>query len=53
MGFYVQALDDQAAAEEHMQEARSILCRAEEVVPQQGPLWAKYSGLQAFVQQVE
>ncbi len=48
-----QALGDRAAAGEHTQEARTILCRAEEVVPQQGPLRARYLGLRAFLQQLE
>ena len=48
-----QALDDRAAAREHTQEARTVLCRAEGVVPQQGPFRTRLSGLQAFLQQVE
>ena len=51
-GEYAQAIDDRAAAQEHTEEARTILCRAAASVPEQGPLRARYSNLQAFLRQV-
>lgn len=51
-GECAQVMGDKEAAQEHTEEARTILCGAGGSIPEQGPLRARYSNLQAFLQQV-
>ena len=48
----LQALGENTAAQQHKQEAGKVLRELTAAVPPEGPLRAKYMGLQAFVQQV-
>ena len=48
----VQALGDDTAAQQHKQEADKILRELTATVPPEGPLRAKFVGLQAFIQQI-
>ena len=48
----VQALGEDSAAQQHKQEAGKVLGELSAAVPPEGPLRAKYMGLQAFMQQV-
>ena len=48
----VQALGEDSAAAQHKQEAGKVLRELTAAVPPEGPVRAKYMGLQAFMQQV-
>ena len=48
----VQALGEDSAAQQHKQEADKVLRELTAAVPPEGPVRAKYMGLQAFMQQV-
>ena len=48
----VQALGEDSAAQQHKQEAGKVLRELTAAVPPEGPLRAKYMGLQVFMQQV-
>ena len=48
----VQALGEDSAAQQHKQEADKALRELTAAVPLEGPLRAKFMGLQAFLKQV-
>ena len=51
-GLNVQALGEDSAAQQYKHEASEVLQKLTAAVPPEGPLRAKYMGLQAFMQQV-
>lgn len=48
----VQALGEDSAAQQHKQEADKVLKDLTAAMPLEGPLGAKFLGLQALVQQI-
>ena len=48
----VQALGEDSAARQHKQEAGKVLRELTAALPLEGPLSAKFMGLQAFIQQI-